>query len=199
LLADAAIAVLAREGGRGLTHRAVDREAEVPEGTTKNYYPSRDSLLAAAASRMADQHRAAVAQLRATTPTGVSPHQVRALYPAMIRRAVHGDPTQALAMFELYLAAVRRPAVREALGEMVTANAEATVELHRAAGLIGTPGSAALLNACLLGVMVSQLALDPEALRVVGLDDTDAVGGQLFDATTGDYPEVGRPLPAQAR
>jgi DNA-binding transcriptional regulator YbjK len=199
LLADAAIAVLAREGGRGLTHRAVDREAEVPEGTTKNYYPSRDSLLAAAASRMADQHRAAVAQLRATTPAGVSPHQVRALYPAMIRRAVHGDPTQALAMFELYLAAVRRPAVRDALGEMVTANAEATVELHRAAGLIGTPGSAALLNACLLGVMVSQLALDPEALQMVGLDDADAVGGHLFDATTSDYPEVGRPLPAKAR
>ena len=70
LLADAAITVLAREGGRGLTHRAVDREAGVPEGTAKNYYPTRDSLLTAAANRMADQHRAAVAQLRATTPPG---------------------------------------------------------------------------------------------------------------------------------
>ncbi|HWE89289.1 MAG TPA: TetR/AcrR family transcriptional regulator [Pseudonocardiaceae bacterium] len=199
LLADAAIAVLARDGGRGLTHRAVDREAEVPEGTTKNYFPTRDSLLEAAANRMADQHRAAVAQLRATTPAGVSPHQVRALYPAMIRRAVHGDPTQVLAMFELYLAAVRRPSVRAALGDMVTANADATVELHRAAGLIGEPGAAALLNACLLGVMVSQLALPPDALAAIDLADADDVGAQLFDATTGEYPEVGRPLPARAR
>ena len=39
-LAEAAIAVLARDGGRGLTHRAVDREAGFPEGTAKNYYLS---------------------------------------------------------------------------------------------------------------------------------------------------------------
>ena len=68
LLADAAIAVLARDGGRGLTHRAVDREAHVPEGTTKNYHPTRQSLLEAVAARMADTHRAALDRLRETTP-----------------------------------------------------------------------------------------------------------------------------------
>ena len=52
LLCDCAISVLAAEGGRGLTHRAVDRAAGVPEGTTKNYFPSRDALLGAAADRM---------------------------------------------------------------------------------------------------------------------------------------------------
>jgi DNA-binding transcriptional regulator YbjK len=41
LLCDTAIAVLATEGGRGLTHRAVDRQAGVPLGTTKNYFPTR--------------------------------------------------------------------------------------------------------------------------------------------------------------
>ena len=117
----------------------------------------------------------------------------------MIRRAVHSDPTQVLAMFELYLAAVRRPEVRDALGEMVTANADATVELHRASGLASGTEPAALLNACLLGVMVSELALDPKALRAIGLDDIDEVGGQLFDATTDDCPQVGRPLSARAR
>src|SRR5947209_594925 len=122
LLADATITVLARDGGRGLTHRAVDREAGVPEGTTKNYHPTRESLLAAAAERMAEQHRAAVEQLRATTPATATPDQIRMLYPALIRRAVHDDPTQILAMFELYLEAVRRPAIRQALGDMVTAN-----------------------------------------------------------------------------
>jgi len=46
LLADAGIAVLAREGSRGLTHRAIDAEAGVPVGTTSNYFRSRKSLFA---------------------------------------------------------------------------------------------------------------------------------------------------------
>ncbi|MFC6506917.1 TetR/AcrR family transcriptional regulator [Promicromonospora citrea] len=44
-LADAGIAVLAREGARGLTHRAIDGEAGVPTGTTSNYFRSRDALV----------------------------------------------------------------------------------------------------------------------------------------------------------
>ncbi|MEM9696644.1 MAG: TetR/AcrR family transcriptional regulator, partial [Myxococcota bacterium] len=40
-LCDAAIRVIAREGGRGLTHRAVDREAAVPRCTTSNYFRTR--------------------------------------------------------------------------------------------------------------------------------------------------------------
>lgn len=196
LLADAAITILARDGGRGLTHRAVDREADVPEGTTKNYFPSRQTLLEAAANRMADQHRVAVDRLRETTPVGATPHQLRALYPALIRRAVEGDPTQALAMFELFLEGVRRPAIRAALGAMVTANARAAVELHHAAGVASDTTAAGLLDACILGVMVSQLALPTDALEVIGLDDTDSVGTQLFDATTG-YPATAR-LAAQA-
>jgi DNA-binding transcriptional regulator YbjK len=185
LLADAAIQVLAREGGRGLTHRAVDREANVPEGTTKNYHPTRETLLEAAATRMAEQHRAAVDRLRETTPPSATPHQLRLLYPALIRRAVQDDPTQILAMFELYLEAVRRPGIRSALGEMVTANADAVVELHAAAGLDSTPADAGTLDAYLLGVIVSQLALPADALAAIGLNDPDTVGRHVFDATAG--------------
>jgi DNA-binding transcriptional regulator YbjK len=184
LLADAAIAVLARDGGRGLTHRAVDREAHVPEGTTKNYHPTRQSLLEAVAARMADTHRAALDRLRETTPASATPTQLRMLYPALIRRAVDGDHTQTLAMFELYLEAVRRPAIRAALGEMVAANARAIAELHRITGVRSSVADAGLLDATLLGVLVSQLALSEETLADIGLDDVDAIGTQLFDATT---------------
>ncbi|HEX5406539.1 MAG TPA: TetR/AcrR family transcriptional regulator [Pseudonocardiaceae bacterium] len=184
LLADAAITILARDGGRGLTHRAVDREAHVPEGTTKNYHATRQAILEAAANRMAELHHAAVDQLRETTPAGATPHQLRMLYPALIRRAVHNDPTQALAMVELYLEAVRRPGVRTALGAMTTANAHATAQLHHAAGVPSDTAATGLLDACLLGVMLSQLALPPDTLTVTGLDDTDTVGTQLFDTVT---------------
>lgn len=48
-LVDAAIEVLAREGARGLTFRAVDAEARVPNGTASNYFANRDDLLTQAA------------------------------------------------------------------------------------------------------------------------------------------------------
>ena len=51
-LADAGLSVLAREGARGLTHRAVDHEAGVPTGTASNYFRSRDALIAALVERI---------------------------------------------------------------------------------------------------------------------------------------------------
>lgn len=183
LLCDAAITVLAREGGRGLTHRAVDREAHVPEGTTKNYFPTRESLLEATAKRMAEQHRIAVEQLHQSTPDSVSATQVSWLYPALLRRALT-DPTQILAMFELYLEAVRRPGVRQALGHMAVANAGSAVALHHTVGLPTTPRQAGLLDAYFLGLAISLLALPEHALQAVGMTDPDELGLALFTATT---------------
>lgn len=182
LLCDTVISVLAAEGGRGLTHRAVDRAAGVPLGTAKNYFPTREALLRAAAERMTRLHAEAVARLRDTTPADVTPTRVAELYPALLRRAVLEDPTHLLAMAELYLEAVRRPAVREALGRMVVSNAEAGASLHRAAGLPSTARDAGLLDAYFLGVAVSLLALPAEALHATGLDDPYALGLGLFRA-----------------
>ena len=191
LLCDTAISILANEGGRGLTHRAIDRLAGVPLGTTKNYFPTREAILEAAANRMTELHIAAVRRLRDTTPTNVTPTDVAELYPALLRRAVADDPTQILAMFELYLEAVRRPGVRAALSRMVVANAEASADLHRAAGLPSTAGDVGLLDAYFLGVAISLLALPEETLRTVGLADPYALGLGLFSAT------VPRALPGQ--
>ena len=52
VLADAAIAVLARDGGRGLTHRAVDATAELAEGTSSYYFRTRAALLQACVDRL---------------------------------------------------------------------------------------------------------------------------------------------------
>ena len=56
-LVDAAIEVLAREGARGLTFRAVDAEAGVPTGTASNYFADRDDLLMQAGRRVYDRLR----------------------------------------------------------------------------------------------------------------------------------------------
>jgi DNA-binding transcriptional regulator YbjK len=189
LLCDTAIQILAVEGGRGLTHRAIDREAGVPIGTTKNYFPTREAILTASAARMTALHRAAVDRLRETTPADISASDVAELYPALLRRAVADDPTQMLAMVELYLEAVRRPGVRAALSGMVLANAEAAATLQQAAGLPATVRDTGLLDAYFLGVAISLLALPTETLRTIGLDDPYALGIGVFSATV---PSAGR-------
>lgn len=51
----AATTVLARTGNRGLTHRAVDREAGLPEGSSSAYFRTRDALLGALGDFVADR------------------------------------------------------------------------------------------------------------------------------------------------
>ncbi len=49
---DAALAVVADHGLKGLTHRAVDAAAQLPQGTTSNYYRNRAALVEAVLDRL---------------------------------------------------------------------------------------------------------------------------------------------------
>lgn len=60
LVADAAVSVLARDGLRGLTHRAVDAEAGLPDGSTSNCFRSRSALLEAILARLEELDLAAL-------------------------------------------------------------------------------------------------------------------------------------------
>lgn len=60
LVADAAVTVLASEGLRGLTHRAVDAEAGLPDGSTSNCFRSRSALLEAVVARLEELDLAAL-------------------------------------------------------------------------------------------------------------------------------------------
>ena len=52
---EAAIAIIAERGLRGLTHRAVDAQAGLPEGSTSGYYRTRLALLTGTAEFLRDQ------------------------------------------------------------------------------------------------------------------------------------------------
>jgi DNA-binding transcriptional regulator YbjK len=52
VLAEAALSVVAEHGLRGLTHRAVDTCAGLPQGTTSNYYRTRATLVGAVVDRL---------------------------------------------------------------------------------------------------------------------------------------------------
>lgn len=189
-LAEAAIAVLARDGGRGLTHRAIDRESGFPEGTTKNYYVTRSAVLRAVARYLATEHSAAMRQLRDTAPDGLTSTDITTLYASMLRRMTTSARSQFLALFELHLEAVRDPEVRTALAEVSRANAETAVQLHADVDQQFGRGAAGLLDAGMLGVAMSMLSLPRETLVETGLDDADMLARALLTASRNLPPSV---------
>ena len=57
LITDTAIRIVAEQGMRGLTHRAVDREAGLPEGSTSAYFRTRKALIEGLVERLAIQEQ----------------------------------------------------------------------------------------------------------------------------------------------
>jgi len=69
-LADAAIALVAESGMRGLTHRAVDARAGLPPGTTSAYLRTRQALIEAVVARIAELD---LADMAGRTPAAPQP------------------------------------------------------------------------------------------------------------------------------
>lgn len=107
-LADAAVAILARDGVRGLTHRAVDAEADVPPGTTSNYFRTRGALIEGAARRVGERHRQHVEQVVMGVSVGGRDALIHG-FTLMVDAAVGVAREGYLARFELALESVRRP------------------------------------------------------------------------------------------
>jgi AcrR family transcriptional regulator len=164
-LTDAAIAVLARDGARGLTYRAVDAEAAVPPGTTSNYFRGRDRLLAAAGDRVYARLSApdeVLADPRAEPP---SAERARALLGDLMTRLTTRRVPY-LALLELRLEANRRPELAAALTKTVRETFQRDVGFHVAAGLPGGRDEVLLLYLALTGLTVERLTL-PEAFSDV--------------------------------
>ncbi|MBL1107774.1 TetR family transcriptional regulator [Streptomyces sp. 5-8] len=157
-LVDAAIEVLAREGARGLTFRAVDAEAAVPTGTASNYFTSRDDLLTQAGDRVYARLRPDEATLAHQRTAGRDRDAYARLMRELVGR-VAAFRTGYLALLELRLEATRRPELRTVLTERVRAD----LAYHEAAGLPGDATAVKLLYLALNWLIVEQLTL-PEVL-----------------------------------
>ncbi|MDR7235353.1 TetR/AcrR family transcriptional regulator [Agrococcus sp. BE272] len=161
-LADAGIRVLATEGARGLTHRAVDAAAEAPRGTASNYFPTRGDLIAALVARI--EERLTPAAAAHGSGSGRAPD--RAAFAEHVRdvvRRLSEDPHVPLALFELRLEASRRPEVAEALGAWRRSAFADDVAFNEAAGLPGARADLALVHYAIDGLMLDRLTtpLDP--------------------------------------
>lgn len=171
-LADAGIEVLAIEGARGLTHRAVDARADVPRGTTSNYFPRREDIVTALVARIAERlapDPAVLASLAQRQPD-------RELFVDYVRdvvRRLDAEPHVSIALFELRLEASRRPAVADALGRWRRAAFLDDVTFNADAGLPGTSTELALLHYAVDGLMLDRLTtpLDPGTSTEAIVDD----------------------------
>ncbi|WP_382304650.1 TetR/AcrR family transcriptional regulator [Herbiconiux sp. UC225_62] len=185
-LADAGIAVLAREGSRGLTHRAVDTEAGVPAGTTSNYFRTRSALVEALVARIGERLAPAperLAELGSREPG-------RRLFAEHLRYIVERldtDRSVTLALLELRLESARRPEITDVLGRWQAEAFAADVAYNAAAGLPGGPSEIALFHYAIDGLMLDRLTtpIDPHT-------STDEVIAALVEAVFG--PERGEPV-----
>ncbi|WP_182899935.1 TetR/AcrR family transcriptional regulator [Microbispora sp. H10830] len=128
-LTDAAIELLASSGVHGLTHRAVEKAADVPPGTASNYFRSREALLVAAAERIAELHHADTAQAVKQPATLVD------LLTESLFTAATTLRTRYLAIFELQLEAARRPVIASALAGLRDTASLVTAGHHDELGL----------------------------------------------------------------
>ncbi|WP_166352416.1 TetR/AcrR family transcriptional regulator [Phytoactinopolyspora limicola] len=109
-IADVAITTLAREGMRGLTHRAVDRAAGLPEGSTSYYFRTREAMLEAMVERLVE-----VDQSQRPPSPGGDLDSLAAVTAEIVHQWLTVDRSRQLARYELTLEASRRPQVRERL------------------------------------------------------------------------------------
>jgi DNA-binding transcriptional regulator YbjK len=161
-LADAGLRVLARQGARGLTHRAVDDEAGVPRGTASNYFRSRDVLLGALFTRIGER---LVPDPEVAATLAARPRS-RALFADYLRDIVARLTRQrdvTLALFELRLEATRRPDVARQLADWLRNGFEADVAFNEAAGFPGGAFEIALFHYALDGLVLDRLttSIDP--------------------------------------
>ncbi|WP_408637785.1 TetR/AcrR family transcriptional regulator [Nocardia bovistercoris] len=157
-LLDAAIEVLAAEGARGLTFRAVDKYASVPAGTASNYFANRDELLTRAGERFYERVQPSAETMAKVTDGPKDRATVTELMYEIIDR-LETFRTGYLALLELRLEATRRPELRAVLTERVRADVEFNVRTHLDAGMPGDETSVRLLYLALNWLIVERLTL----------------------------------------
>jgi DNA-binding transcriptional regulator YbjK len=173
MIGDAATELLAANGGRGLTHRAVDRLLTWPEGTTSRYHRTRDSLMSAAVQRLVEVEVSHVERWQQAT---ASSHQTTRADVALILRSTYQEwvdlGIRQIARYELSLEGRRRPAVhdgiiagRKRLNEIV--ERMLTAVGCQQAGTHGTAVVSMLDGMCHDRLLHPAIAIDPDRVEVV--------------------------------
>ncbi len=149
LIADAALQVIADKGIRGLTHLAVDTQAELPKGSTSYYCRKRVDLLRLTLRRLftLDQIEMGVMGEQLTAAAPCSDDVVIDVIAAMVERWLSPPArSRTIARFELFLAVAHDPELRDLNGDHMSA----VVKLSLAAAAATDPPKSPLQVAAML-------------------------------------------------
>jgi DNA-binding transcriptional regulator YbjK len=177
-LLNAAIEVLARDGARGLTFRAVDAQAAVPTGTASNYFANRDDLIHQVSRQIPQRTAPDPTEVRERMKAPRSRELVTELM-AWVNRRVTRERTSYLALLELRLEATRRPELRASLTQTIRETLEADIRFHLESGLPGDRTAVMLLYLAMTGLLLERLTL-PD---VVAADQVDGLIAELVNRT----------------
>ncbi|CAM5312441.1 hypothetical protein GCM10010329_59540 [Streptomyces spiroverticillatus] len=113
-IADAALTLLVERGMRGLTHRAVDETAGLPQGSTSNCARTRQALLELAVRRLAVVEGEALGVGALPGPgAALDLDRLVDLLSHVLHRYLTEHRSLLIARYELGLEATRRPELRE--------------------------------------------------------------------------------------
>ncbi|MET8228655.1 TetR/AcrR family transcriptional regulator [Streptomyces sp. NPDC004082] len=160
-IVEAAIRVVGAKGIAGLTHRSVAAEAEVPLGSTTYHFATLDELLVAAL-RQANEGFAKVLVSRGALEDTRA--DLAAELAGLLGEWLAGDRTGVELEYELYLAALRRPALRPVAAEWCE---DLTERLARRTDPLTARALVALVDGICLQVLLTGASYDEEYAREV--------------------------------
>jgi len=165
LLLGAALRVVAEHGLKGLTHRAVDRAAGLPEGSCSAYLRTRQALVAALTSYVAEGVTGdceGLARELATCRLGED-QAIETVTSFFMRRL--DERERLLTWMELSLASARDPELAEILADNEQRLIELVASILEARGKDHSGARAATLVASFDGVLLRALPLAEGARR----------------------------------
>ncbi|GAA2562964.1 TetR family transcriptional regulator [Streptomyces fimbriatus] len=153
--------MVGRSGIAGLSHRSVAAEADVPLGSTTYHFATLDELMVAAL-RQTNEGFAKVVAARGGLEDPRT--DLAAELAALMGEWLAGDRTGVELEYELYLAALRRPALRPVAAEWCEGVAE---HLSRRTDPVTARALVALMDGICLQVLLTGTPYDEEYAREV--------------------------------
>ncbi|BBX32364.1 regulatory protein TetR [Mycolicibacterium mageritense DSM 44476 = CIP 104973] len=154
-IVDAAIEVLATEGGRGLTHRAIDRRLDLPLGSTANYFSTRTALLRAVTQRLLELDIVSLEELPARR---MSKDRTASFFAERLTRSFLPDMRHHyIAHHEVLLQSARDHQLRREIAEARQRFVKAAARILTAVGCADPEYHAPGLVAMIDGLLIDQL------------------------------------------
>ncbi|MEV5984274.1 TetR family transcriptional regulator [Streptomyces sp. NPDC052051] len=157
---DAAIRVVGRKGIAGLSHRSVAVEADVPLGSTTYHFTTLDELLVAALRQANEGFGRVLTDSGLLDGTGGG--DLAEGLARVLGTWLGGDHTGVELEYELYLAALRRPALRPVAAEWTEETAE---RLARRTDPVTARALLALMDGICLQVLLTGAPYDEAYAR----------------------------------